>query len=141
MGEGTMRRLAIITAAAWLASCAGEPAQETAEAAGEAVPTTTANGSPAGDYLVSAADGTASIVTLKPDGTYTQITPEGEFPAEGRFSVVDGKTCFQDFATSTEPLCYSETAPGEDGSYIATPDGGEPLTVTRYVPEETASAE
>ncbi len=123
-----MRRLAFLATAIALASCSGEQAEQFGEPA-TAIPFVTANGSPAGTYEVSASDGTMSIVTLNSDGTYSQVTPEGTDAAQGTLEVVDGKTCFRVRSPGAEPLCYTETAAAADGSYTATPDGGEPLTV------------
>ncbi len=111
-----------------LTACSVEQAEESVEPEPDAA-FVTANGSPAGVYEVSAADGTVSIVTLYADGTYSQITPEGTNAAQGTLQVVDGKTCFRVQSPGAEPLCYTESALYEDGTYMATPDGGEPLTV------------
>lgn len=131
-----MRNLAMAMAALTMAGCASEPAEEPA---GQQE-SMTANGTVAGTYEVSGSDGTVSIVTLNADGTYSQITPEGTDAADGTFEVVDGKTCFKQHIIGAEPLCYTESARGEDGSYIATPDGGEPLNVTPVVAAEEMPA-
>lgn len=123
-----MRIHALVAPTLLLTACSGQPAEEVVEADAD-VPFVTANGSPAGVYEVSAADGTVSIVTLNADATYSQITPEGTNPAQGTLQVVDGKTCFRVQSVGAEPLCYTESALNEDGTYTATPDGGEPLTV------------
>lgn len=127
-----MRSPAIITAICLLAACSGEPQEEAAESETAAPAMTTANGTTAGTYYVAAADGTASLVTINADGTYSQVTPEGTFPAEGTFEIVGGKTCFKVHKVGAVPTCYTETEPTADGSYTATPDGGEPLTVEPY---------
>ncbi|WP_338244823.1 hypothetical protein [Aurantiacibacter hainanensis] len=125
-----MRSIVTLFAATLVISCAEEPETEVDEPADVAA--TTANGSPPGTYYVAADDGTASLVTLHADGTYSQITPEGTYPAQGTFEVVDGKTCFKVRQVGAETLCYTETQRAADGSYTATPDGGEALTVTPY---------
>lgn len=127
-----MHKLAIVSATCLLAACSGGPVEKTEEAVSVSEGMTTANGTPAGTYHVAAADGTASLVTLNADGSYSQMTPEGTYPGEGTFAVVDGKTCFKVRAVGAQPTCYSETERASDGSYTATPDGGEPLTVTPY---------
>jgi hypothetical protein len=123
-----MRIHALVAIPLLLTACSAEQAEEAVEPEPVAA-FVTANGSPAGVYEVSAADGSVSIVTLYEDGTYSQITPEGTDAAQGTLQVVDGKTCFRVHSPGAEALCYTESAFDEDGTYTATPDGGEPLTV------------
>lgn len=132
-----MRIHALVATTMLLAACSGQQAEDTLNTE-EDVPFVTANGSPAGIYEVSGADGAVSIVTLNADGTYSQITPEGTNAAQGTLDVVDGKTCFKVHSPGAVPLCYTETAASADGSYTATPDGGEPLTV-RPMPADPAA--
>jgi hypothetical protein len=115
-----------------LAACSSEPAEEpVAEetVAAEASELTAANGSPAGTYEATAADGTVTTTTLNADGTYTDVDAEGATLAEGTWAVTDGKTCFTPTTEGVPPMCYTESAPAADGSFTATPDEGEPLTV------------
>jgi hypothetical protein len=132
-----MRIHTLVATTLLLTACSGEQAAETVEPESDAA-FVTANGSPAGVYEVSAADGTVSIVTLNPDATYSQITPEGTDAAQGTLQVVDGKTCFRVHRAGAQPLCYTESALNEDGTYTATPDGGEPLTVKPMPAESQA---
>ena len=134
-----MRTVVVLVAVSLAVSCSEEPAMESEETSTVAV--TTSNGSPPGTYHVSAADGSASLVTLHSDGTYSQITPEGTYPAQGTFEVVSGKTCFKARQVGAEPLCYTETERAADGSYTATPDGGDPLAVTPYSVEDVSVTE
>ena len=113
-----------------LAGCSSEPAEEAATeepAAAEAV--TAANGAPAGTYEATAADGTVTMTTLNADGTYTDVDAEGATVAEGTWAVTDGKTCFTPTTEGVDAMCYTETAPAADGSFTATPDEGDPVTV------------
>jgi len=114
-----------------LAACSSEPAEEpvTEETATEAPAPSAANGSPAGVYEATAPDGTVTTTTLNPDGTYTDVDAEGATLAEGTWAVTDGKTCFTPTTEGVEPMCYTETAPAADGSFTATPDSGDPVTV------------
>ena len=137
LGEVTMRKFAIILGPLALAACSGEPAEEEAPAeevvVEEVAPMTAANGSPAGAYAATAADGTVTISTLNADGTYTDTDEAGTVLAEGTWAVTDGKTCFTPTTEGVTAMCYTESAPGADGSFTATPDEGEPLTVAPYV--------
>ena len=115
-----------------LAACSSEPAEEavteepvTAEPAVVAA----ANGSPPGEYEATAADGSVTTTVLNADGTYTDTDAEGTVVAEGSWAVIDGKTCFTPTTEGVDPMCYTETAPAADGSFTATPDEGDPVTV------------
>lgn len=131
-----MRRIALVLVPlAILAACSSEPAEEpvtegpvSEELAEEPIPTA-ANGSPAGTYEVTAADGTVSTSTLNADWTYEDTAADGSVLAEGTWAVVDGKTCFTPTTEGEEAMCYTESAPAADGSFTATPDEGDPVTV------------
>jgi hypothetical protein len=119
-----------------LAACSSEPAEETAPeetAAVEAPALTAANGSPVGAYEATAADGTVTTTTLNADGTYTDVDAEGNTVAAGTWAVTEGKTCFSPTTEGGTPMCYTESAPAADGSFTATPDEGESVTVVPYV--------
>ena len=112
-----------------LAACSSEPAEEPVVEETAAVGVTAANGSPAGAYEATAADGTVTTTTLNADGTYTDVDAAGATVAEGTWAVTDGKTCFMPTTEGVTPMCYTESAPAADGSFTATPDEGEPVTV------------
>ena len=121
--------LAACSNAADDAATATDDGAATAQA--EAPALVTANGSAPGLYEVTAADGTVTQSELMGDGTYADHGTDAKVTATGTWSVVDGKTCFDE--EGDEPtLCYTETAPGEDATFTATPDEGEAVTV-RFV--------
>lgn len=127
-----MKRLIVFAGLASLAACnQAEPAPEpTAEATEEAVPEVfTANGSAPGAYEATASDGTVTTSTLNADGSYTDTDAEGNVIAEGTWSVSNGKTCFAPTTEGAEAMCYAEGPAGADGSFTATPDSGDPVTV------------
>jgi hypothetical protein len=101
-----------------------------APAATESAAMASANGSAPGLYEVTAADGTVTQTELMADGTYMDHGPDGAVTAQGKWSVADGKTCFdpegEDAAT-----CYTETAPDAEGKFTATSDAGEAVTVRK----------
>lgn len=128
-----MKRLIVAVAILAVAGCA-KPAEQQEEAApaaaeAEAPVVTVANGSPPGTYLATGADGTVMTTVINADGTYTDTNADGVLVAEGTWAVTDGKTCFTPTTEGVEPMCFTETAPAEDGSFTATPDSGDPVTV------------
>jgi hypothetical protein len=135
-----MRRLAFLIAPLVLASCSNEqtegtPVNEPASFESEAASMVTANGSKPGAYEVTDSDGTVSRTVLNADGTYTDTAADGSVVAEGTWTVTDGKTCFAPSTEGVEAMCFTETAPATDGSFTATPDNGEPVTVRPLVSE------
>ena len=127
-----MRKLAFVMAPFALAACSSEPAEEAVTeepVAAEPAAVTAANGSPAGAYEATAPDGTVTTTTLNADGTYTDVDAEGATVAEGTWAVTDGKTCFTPTTEGVDAMCYTETAPAADGSFTATPDEGDAVTV------------
>ncbi|HEU0311160.1 MAG TPA: hypothetical protein VFR36_08090 [Sphingomicrobium sp.] len=118
-----------------------QPAESSDEAAAandvtavapEATPTAmvTANGTTPGTFEVTAKDGTKSQTVLREDGTYSDMDASGAEVAKGTWTVTDGKTCF-DPDGDEGATCYAETAVGADGSFTATPDEGDPVTVKK----------
>lgn len=115
-----------------LAACnkpAPAPAPEPAAEETVAAAPTVANGSAPGTYEATAADGTVMTTVINADGTYSDTDADGKLVAEGTWAVTDGKTCFTPTTEGVEAMCFTETAPAEDGSFTATPDKGEPVTV------------
>jgi len=133
-----MKRLIVIAALGLgLAACnnASEDTDTTTEEAAAPAETAapamvTANGSAPGTYDVTAKDGTKTQSMLNADGTYMDMDASGNQTAAGKWSVVDGKTCF-DPDGDEAATCYTESAPGADGTFTATPDQGDPVTVKK----------
>jgi len=127
-----MKKIAIIAAIAALASCSKpaptEPVAEETVPVTETAAATSANGSAAGTYTVVAADGSTGTSVLNADGTYSDTSADGTV-AEGTWAVVDGKTCFTGKEEGAKAVCWTESAPGADGSFTATSDSGETVTV------------
>lgn len=138
-----MRKLIFLAAPLALAGCAQEAEVEDADAGeAEVVAVTTANGTVTpltGE--VSNADGPQGISTLNADGTYQDLDAEGGVTAEGTWEVVDGKTCFTPSTEGVDSQCWTESEPGENGSFTATSDAGEVVTVTPVAAEEEAADE
>jgi hypothetical protein len=141
-----MNKLAFVMAPLLLAGCSSPPAEEApdVEPATEAAETAgmvSANGSPPGTYEVTAADGTVTRTVLNADGTYTDMAEDGTVLAEGTWVIADGKSCFTPSTEGVDAMCFTESAPAEDGSFTVTPDEGEPATVRPVTVEEVAPAE
>jgi hypothetical protein len=138
-----MKKLIAVTGLAMLvvACNQSEPAPEPEPTETEAPALTAANGSPAGTYEVTAADGTVTTSTLNADGTYVDTAADGSVLAEGSWAVTDGKTCFTPTTEGEEAMCYTETAPAADGSFTATPDSGDPVTVKPAAADAAPAAE
>jgi hypothetical protein len=131
--------LLVAAAAVALFGCqkAANTSNDTGMAANDTATTTaptpaamvTANGSPPGTYDVTAKNGTTSHTVLNPDGTYTDDAG-GKKPVHGTWKVTGGKTCF-DPDGDAGPTCFAETPVGADGTFTATSDKGEVVTVKR----------
>jgi len=133
-----MRRLVLLAAPLALTACAQEAeVEETAVAEEvEVAVLTTANGTATpmtGEVM--GADGPQGLSTLNSDGTYQDLDAEGEVVAEGTWAVVDGKTCFTPTTEGVDAQCWTEGEPAEDGSFTATSDGGDEVTVTPVAAE------
>jgi len=89
----------------------------------------TANGSTPGTFEVTTKDGAKGKAVLMADGTYLDTDPKGK-ETKGAWNVTGGKTCF-DPDGAEGPTCYAETPVGADGSFTATPDKGDPVTVKK----------
>ena len=128
-----MKKIANVAGMATLGACGPAPTQEESAAEEMAVieetAPTVANGSAPGTYIATAADGTEVTTVINADGTYSDTAADGTVLAEGTWAVTDGKTCFTPSVEGAATNCFTETAPAEDGSFTATPDDGEPVTV------------
>lgn len=141
-----MKKFVVLSMAGILAGCQQQPEPQpvVSETPTQAAPVmVTANGSLPGTYDAVAADGTKGSTTLNANGTYKDMDATGKVTAEGAWSVKDGKTCFLPTTPSVEPMCFTETAPGPDGSFTATPDKGKPMKISPAAaqsPSDAASA-
>lgn len=125
-----MKRLLMVSLVGTLAACQPEPeAEPVVEEVVEVAPVTVANGTPVGTFAVTYADGTEGTAVINADGTYSDSDADGALTEEGTWAVVDGKTCFTPTTEGREAMCFTESAPGDDGSFTATPDEGDPVTV------------
>lgn len=128
-----MKTLALLAVTAALAACSqaapeADAAPDGAEHSNSSAGTgeDTGAGGP-GTYEVTYTDGTTARMTSAEDGTFSSIT--GNTAITGTVTSVDGKACFDAYADDEGAMCWTagETAP--DGSWIATSDSGETVTV------------
>ncbi|MBT2133880.1 hypothetical protein KK137_05995 [Croceibacterium sp. LX-88] len=85
--------------------------------------------STAGTYQVTLADGTKGTSTLAEDGRY--VDRFGGQTEEGNWAEVDGKTCFDPDEGGAITRCYVLGETAADGTFVATPDTGDPVTVKK----------
>jgi hypothetical protein len=74
------------------------------------------------------ANGHMIITHLESDGSYSDWVA-GERTEAGTWKIEDNKTCFT--PEKGEKRCTSDGPIAADGTYTATPDQGEPYTVTK----------
>ncbi|HEX6661763.1 MAG TPA: hypothetical protein VF067_07845 [Sphingomicrobium sp.] len=135
-----MKKLLLLAAATVALVGCQKPAdqsnnQAAANAAAPAAPApaaaamVTANGSTPGTFEVTNKDGTKGNTVLNADGTFVDTDAKGKV-TKGTWNVTGGKTCFDPEGTEG-PMCYAESAVGADGSFTATSDKGEKVTVKK----------
>lgn len=130
-----MTKLLAATAILALTACAEQEAEDAM--AEEAVEETAAVGGP-GTYEVTYADGSVGTLTSNEDGTFSAMI--GEEAGTGTYTEEDGKVCFDADGDEEGAMCWTNSEPGEDGSWTSTSDDGEVVTV-RLVEEEAAEEE
>jgi hypothetical protein len=84
---------------------------------------------PPGLYEVTDKDGKpAGTTQINADGSYKDTPPTG-LPVAGLITYKDGKTCFDPSGPKDGPECWTESARAADGSFTATSDEGETVSV------------
>jgi hypothetical protein len=127
-----MRTIMIFAAVAALGACskpaeepaATEPTAAATEAAAEA------SQSPAGDYTFVDKDNKQGKLTIAADNTYSVTMPDGT-ASKGVVSDKDGKACYDPEGDKDPTVCWTNGKPAEDGTWQATNDAGDVVTVTR----------
>jgi len=131
-----MRAHVLLTASAALALVACDkpiPAPDANAVAMNAdanMTTTPANwtGFEPGFYVVTAADGSKNDFELKDDGTFTVTDAAGKVTT-GTIAMKEGKGCFTPVGGTEK--CWTNAAPGADGSWTATATDGETSNVMK----------
>lgn len=131
-----MKKLIAAASVLAIAACSQPATEEEAveEVVEEAAP---AVGGP-GTYEVTYADGSVGMLTTSEDGTFSATI--GDQTGSGTVSEADGKVCFDPEGDDPEQptMCWTSSAPAEDGSWTSTSDDGETVTVR---PVEAAAEE
>ena len=124
-------RITIATSIALALSACGKkeeaPVTESSEVAAATDAAVAALPTPGTYEVLDAAGKLVGTTTINADGSYAdQMT--GAPRVAGIVKLVDGKTCF-DPSGKAEPECFTDSAPGADGSFTATDAKGAVLTV------------
>ena len=120
-----MKKLLLVAAAA----CALAACDNAAEESDEPVVEETAE-TMAGTYEYEM-DGKPTIAVLTADGIYSD-TQDGEIVESGTWEErEDGKVCFDPAGEDTPATCFTVGETDPDGTFVATPDEGEPLTIRK----------
>jgi len=133
-----MKKILLFATVAVLAACSPKtdntaaPANDTMapETANDAMANDTAaawTGFEPGTYAVTEAKGKADI-TINGDGTFTSTDTAGK-TGSGAFVMRGAKGCFT--PKGAAEMCYTNSAPGADGSWIGTADDGSKATVMK----------
>ncbi|AKM07385.1 hypothetical protein [Pelagerythrobacter marensis] len=136
-----MRKTVLTAAILALCACSqqGEEATaetETAEPANAEPATAALSGDDVeGDYSVTWADGSVTTTRINADGTFAD-TADGAETSRGTWEIRDNRTCFT--PEGGAELCWTDSAPAEDGSWVATAEDGTTVTVMRQTAESGA---
>ena len=134
-----MKKILLLATVAALAACSPKT-ENTAAPANDVTAPDTANDAMANDaaaawtgfepgtYAVTDGKGAKSDVTINSDGTYTGTDAAGKTES-GTFVMTGAKGCFT--AKGAAEMCYTNSAPGTDGSWSGTGDDGSKATVMK----------
>lgn len=126
-----MKRYAILCTLAVLAACDGAMQEDAPRVDETVIAADEGSEGPAtpGTYQVTLADGSIGTSMLMEDGTY--MNTFGDETETGTWSNQDGKACFDPEGESLPSRCYAIGGTAADGSFTATPDGGDPVRIRK----------
>ncbi len=130
-----MKKIILLATIAAMSACSPKT-DTTAAPANDVVATETATvndtaawtGFEPGTYMVTDAKGAKVDFTINSDGTYTGTDAAGKTES-GTFVMKGAKGCFT--PKGAAEMCYTNSAPGADGSWIGTGDDGSKATVAK----------
>jgi hypothetical protein len=125
-----MKKLVLVAMLIGALAACGDAAEEADDPAGPVATETVAAESWAGTYEFEV-DGETTTAVMMADGTYTD-TVDGEVVESGTWEEnAEGQVCFDPAGEDTPVTCFIAGEPAEDGTFVATPDEGEPLTIRK----------
>lgn len=128
-----MKKLIALAACVTLAACNNAeteaPTDDTATMTTGDAPAPMAADSMAGTYDATYADGRVTSTTIDDQGGYVTMENGAEIE-RGTVVETNGQTCYNSAAEGAAPKCWTQGEPAQDGSFIATSDDGEQITVT-----------
>jgi len=123
-------RLAAITGLAFALAACGGAAEESDDPMPAATEVVVAADGWAGTYEFEI-DGKKTTAVLMAEGTYSD-TVDGEIVESGVWHEnSEGQVCFDPIGEQSPATCFTAGEMAEDGTFVVTPDEGEPLTVKR----------
>ena len=131
-----MKHLVLVAALAAVSACSEAPAPAepaAVEEPAEAAPATTlaADGGPStGMFKITLADGKVYTEEVRPDGTYTSTSPDGEIETGKWVQKSPNEYCTTKDEEGATEVCHKETV-GEDGVWTSVDPDGETGTVER----------
>jgi len=126
-----MKKLVLAAALTGALAACGNPAEESDDPiAPSATETAAAAEGWAGTYEFEV-DGKTTTSALMADGTYTD-TVDDEVVESGTWEEnAEGQVCFDPTGEDTPVTCFTAGEVAEDGTFVATPNEGEPLTIRK----------
>lgn len=130
-----MKKIAFVAALAAVTACSQEaPSEaEAVEGAAEAAPVATlaADGGPStGMFKITRADGAVWTEEVRPDGTYTSTSADGEIETGKWVQKSPNEYCTTEDAEGATEVCHSETV-SDDGVWTSTDPEGKTGKVER----------
>jgi hypothetical protein len=84
----------------------------------------------AGDYTFVDKDKKQGTLSIAADNTFSGTMPDGT-AMKGTVAEKDGKACYDGEGDKPPTLCWKNDPPAADGTWTATSDDGQTVTVTR----------
>ncbi|GAA4038954.1 hypothetical protein [Parerythrobacter jejuensis] len=120
-----MKKLIAIASLAALGACSQSEPSTGADPTEVVVPQPSVT---AGTYEATNAEGAVNRAVLAEDGTYATYGADGSATGSGSWTNVGRRTCFDPEGDTTE-VCYTDGTPAEDGTFTATSDDGNVISV------------